>query len=390
VSAANPSDPQSGAIGSPGTSVDAESVTPPDAPAAAQAHEDAAAPAAAVVVITAPGQLSAAREARGWTVADLASKLGMMPRQIEAIERGDWEALPGQAFVRGAIRACGKALNADVETLISSTGGAVRAAELRPAATLEAPLPRHGALGFDNGGSGSRLTWILLAILGVIAIAMYFGRGAEWSRVLEGAPTAAPAPGRSVEAVPLPAAGGSTDTSRSTDATGTPGASGTPGAFGTRGASGTPETPSAAPRGPAAGASAAPPAPVPQASSAAPASAATPPPAGEAAPGSAPVAQPIGAPGVTAVAVPAGAPATLPDGALRFSFDRESWVDVRDARGKTLLHGMQPAGSAQTVTGARPYSLTVGNAVNVRLEHDGRQVDLGAIARHGVARLKID
>src|SRR5690606_25191490 len=52
-----------------------------------------------------PGQLAAAREARGWSVSDVASKLGMVPRQIEAIERGDWAALPGQAFVRGAIRA---------------------------------------------------------------------------------------------------------------------------------------------------------------------------------------------------------------------------------------------------------------------------------------------
>ena len=89
-------------------------------------------------------------------------------------------------------------------------------------------------------------------------------------------------------------------------------------------------------------------------------------------------------------AQPAGAPPAAADGALRFRFEGESWVEVRDAGGKLLLYGMQPAGSERRVAGTRPYSLTVGNAAHVRLEFDGRQVDLGAIARQGVARLKVD
>jgi cytoskeleton protein RodZ len=316
-------------------------------------------------------QLAAAREARGWSVADLASKLGMGAKQIEAIERGDWGALPGQAFVRGALRAYGKALQADVEPLISSIAGAVRAAELRPSASLDAPLPRHGALGFDNGGSGSRLTWILLGILGVIAIAMYFGRGAEWSRVLEGGPTGAGAPGRAIESVPLkpPAL---------------PGAPGAPGAA--------PSAPSA-PNPPSSSNE-----PLPStapASTGGPASTAAPASTGAAnapSPTSAPAAQssPDGAASASAPSTPADAGASAAGVPLRLRFERESWVEVRDASGKLLLHGTQPAGSARDIAGRKPYSLVIGNAAHVRLEHDGREIDLGAIARQGVARLKID
>lgn len=146
-----------------------------------------------------PEQLSAAREARGWSRSDIAAKLGMMPRQIEAIEQGRWEALPGHAFVRGAIRAYGKTLQVDVAPLLAALGAQAGVPELRASSSLDSPLPRHGALGFDNGGSGSRIVWILLGIAGVVAIAMYFGRGADFGGVLEpGTPS-----GRAVDAVPL-------------------------------------------------------------------------------------------------------------------------------------------------------------------------------------------
>ncbi|HEY0877226.1 MAG TPA: helix-turn-helix domain-containing protein, partial [Zeimonas sp.] len=151
--------------------------------------------------IGAPEQLIAAREARGWSVSDVAAKLGMMPRQIAAIEQGRWDALPGPAFVRGAIRAYGKALQTDVAPLLATLGTHANVPELRPSSSLDSPLPRHGALGFDNGGSGSRIVWILLGVLGVIAIAMYFGRGADFGQVLE--PGGGAQPSRAVDVVPV-------------------------------------------------------------------------------------------------------------------------------------------------------------------------------------------
>jgi cytoskeleton protein RodZ len=334
--------------------------------------------------IDSPGQLAAARAARGWSVSDVASKLGMVARQIEAIERGDWTALPGQAFVRGAIRAYGKALVADVEPLVDSVGGAVRAAELRPSASLDAPLPKRGALGFDNGGSGSKLTWILLAVLGVIAIALYFGRGAEWSRVLEGGATGSGAPGRSVETIPvqplLPA-------ERKGDA-----------ATAATAAQPVPAQPPASPAQPSSLATPAVPSGTADAQGAdrqAGTSSATAAGAGAVvatapASGGASGAQPEPAgtgPGGTG---PGGTTNADDAGALRFRFEQESWVVVRDAGGKVLLYGLQPADSAREIVGRRPYALVIGNASHVRLVHQGREIDLGAISRQGVARLKID
>ncbi|RPH63644.1 MAG: helix-turn-helix domain-containing protein [Burkholderiales bacterium] len=356
----------------------------PDAAGETPAAEPLAALPDGAAAIAGPAQLVAAREARGWSVPDLASKLGMASKQIEALERGDWDALPGRAFVRGAIRAYGKALQADVGPLLASVGGSLPAAELRPAASLQAPIPRRGALGFDNGGSGSRLTWILLGLLGVIAIAMYFGRGGEWSPALldgAGGPSLA---GRSVETVPVLPTTGMTSGPKTSPA----------------------DSPSVAPQSspgsPLASQASAPTplAPSPSATAADGAAAsdqrAPGPASADAARSSSPSAAPADAarplPGATTAPASATATATSANAAatLRFRFERESWVEVRDAGGKLILHGLQPADSVREVAGRRPYTLVVGNAQHVRLEHDGREVDLGAIERRGVARLKID
>src|SRR5690606_5581073 len=123
-----PSRPCSRKVGSAG-----EATTPMNA--------DASTKPDSITPIATPEQLTAAREARGWSMSDVAAKLGMMPRQIEAIEQGRWEALPGQAFIRGAVRAYGKALQVDVAPLLATLGGQV-APELRPSSSLDSALPR--------------------------------------------------------------------------------------------------------------------------------------------------------------------------------------------------------------------------------------------------------
>lgn len=360
-------------------------------------------------------QLAAAREARGWSMSDVASKLGMMPRQIDAIEHGRWEALPGDAFVRGAIRAYGKALQLDVAPLLATLGPRTGAPELKPSSSLDSPLPRHGALGFDNGGSGSRIVWIALGVIGVIAIAMYFGRGADFGQVLERGGSGQT--GRAVDVVPLtpgpgsggsasdpthgvaPAAGGVSapqaadnsgpqtagnvtpqaadpSTSKAADAPAVAGAAGSgtsaPAAPG----------PGAAPvDASAAGASAVAGGASSSASGAAPSGVAA---------AAGPVAAPAGsaAPGVAESAAQGASPVAADSLVLRF--ERESWVDVRDASGRILLMGTQPANSARELSGHKPYSLTIGNAAFVRVEHGGRNVDLGAVTQKGVARVRVE
>ncbi len=49
-------------------------------------------------------QLAAARESSGFSIADIARQLKLSPWQVEAMEAGNYERLPGAVFVRGFVR----------------------------------------------------------------------------------------------------------------------------------------------------------------------------------------------------------------------------------------------------------------------------------------------
>ena len=67
-----------------------------------------------------PGtQLAAQREAMGWTVEQIAEQLKLAPRQVRALEAGDYAALPNMAVVRGFVRAYAKVLKIDAAPLVS-------------------------------------------------------------------------------------------------------------------------------------------------------------------------------------------------------------------------------------------------------------------------------
>lgn len=77
---------------------------------------DSTAPAVAPQL---PGALlRETREAKGLTVAEVASAIKFHPRQIEAIERDDYEQLQGRTFLRGFVRAYARALQLDAEPLL--------------------------------------------------------------------------------------------------------------------------------------------------------------------------------------------------------------------------------------------------------------------------------
>ncbi|HWS76737.1 MAG TPA: helix-turn-helix transcriptional regulator, partial [Quisquiliibacterium sp.] len=125
--------------------------------------------------ITSVEELVAAREARGLGPDDVMRQLKLAPKQLRAIEQGDWPALPGHAFVRGVLRGYGRMLGVDVEPLVEAMSATVHTADLRPAASLDQPLPSRSMLGFGSGGSGSRIAWVLLLAVGVLALALFFG-----------------------------------------------------------------------------------------------------------------------------------------------------------------------------------------------------------------------
>lgn len=61
-----------------------------------------------------------ARENMGLSVDEVASRLRLMPRQVQALESGDIDALPGPAFVRGFLRNYAKLLQIDAEPLLDA------------------------------------------------------------------------------------------------------------------------------------------------------------------------------------------------------------------------------------------------------------------------------
>jgi cytoskeleton protein RodZ len=78
--------------------------------------------------------------------------------------------------------------------------------------------------------------------------------------------------------------------------------------------------------------------------------------------------------------------AATPPVRLGLKFSQDSWAEIYDADGSTLLHELAPAGSEQRLAGRAPLRILLGNPEGVALELDGRPVALDASADPGSAR----
>ena len=76
--------------------------------------------------------------------------------------------------------------------------------------------------------------------------------------------------------------------------------------------------------------------------------------------------------------------------ALHFRFTGESWVEVKDVKGNTILSRINPSNTEKIVYGTPPFSLIIGNAVDVKLVYNDKPVDLVPYTNRGVARLSLD
>ncbi len=328
-----------------------------------------------------PGaQLRHAREARGETVQEVAFALKLNPRQVEALERDDFSALPGIAFVRGFMRNYARHLGLDATPLLDAVQRLVGQGtpDLSPIRNADGDLPVGD--GRRRGSFPAGL--VVLVLLVMVATGWYF----DWFRtdsaplaetVAEPLPGFAPAPTQPAEPQPAesqPAESQSPDLQPTESQPATSAVQLTP----------------PLPRviEPAAGAAA-------REEAAAPAvgtEAAVQPVTGTVA------AAASGAPSnpsavspepAAAVVAPEPLPAPGAGAQLSFRFGAESWVEVRDASGTILHSGVNRAGSTRSVQGTAPFTLVVGNASSVTLEHDGKPVDLAAHIRGSVARLTL-
>lgn len=137
--------------------------------------------------------LAQAREAQGISVADMASRLRLHPRQISALEEERLDVLPEAAFVRGFVRNYAKELRLDPAPLLEALAARLPVTESVPTAIggTSAELRREGV------ARASRLS-VVFGAIGLVIVLGIVG----WVASLRVEPTAtapattaAPAPG---------------------------------------------------------------------------------------------------------------------------------------------------------------------------------------------------
>ena len=89
------------------------------------------------------------------------------------------------------------------------------------------------------------------------------------------------------------------------------------------------------------------------------------------------------APDVPRPALPAGS------GVLGFTFSGESWVEVVDRNGKTVLDIKFKDGETEELIGRAPFTVVIGNAKATRMAYDGKEIDLVPHTRVSVARVTV-
>lgn len=278
-------------------------------------------------------QLRLAREARGLEMADIAQTLKLGPRQVEALEAGDWKGLPGNTFIRGFVRNYARLIQIDpvplmaqLDDVLEKPVNSLGVSEMTPAA-----MPHSGSAGSQR----SKLFVLIGAGSVVLAALAYFLMPGDLSSLRESTQSLLDSLARKDQEV----------------STSAPAATAAEPVF----------PPGATPQqvmNPQVLA----PAEVPTPSSASPAT---------------PESRESGA-------VPANAPQ------MRFLFEKDSWLEVRDRDNKVVFSQKLTAGTEQALSGQGPLSITIGYAPGVRVFWHGEAVDLAPYTRGDVARLVLE
>ncbi|KFC68516.1 putative membrane protein [Massilia sp. LC238] len=305
-----------------------------------------------------PGKtLQSQREAMGWSVEQVADQLKLAPRQVVALEAGDYASLPSPAVTRGFVRAYAKLLKIDAAPLVAKIEMNMPP-EAQAGATASIPRREQRPASFSQsrfpiGGKRNKVPVGLIAGVAVLVAAgaalWHFGLlpGSQQPQADNGAlletPVVTPHGG-------APAAPAHQDSLQN------------------------PSVPLISVPAPAGEGATAPAGATPPAAAPATAPGATPPAA--AAPGTAPAAT-TGAPATLAApvtAVPA-APAAAGGNALVLNVREDAWIGVV-VGGKRLLWREVKAGSTETFDVTAPGMLTVGNPAAVSATLRGSPVSL--------------
>jgi cytoskeleton protein RodZ len=299
------------------------------------------------------GALRQAREAQGLSVQDVASKLRLGPKQIDAIEADNFAKLPEPTIVRGFIRNYAKLLKINAEPLLDAYTVIV------PSSTQhQLTVKPSSNMQVSSGDRPKASTYIWAGLLALLAL----GAWLFYQNYIEKpSPTKPSANIETLEPLPepaLPAAERAPELQPSTELTLPPPADATV---------------------------------LPSDATALPAPVEAP-----AVPVSAPATITPNAPPVSALpisAMPAEATsAAAPTGMskLEFNATQETWISVIDAGGKTIYDKIIFAGSRESIEAKPPLNVTVGNAGATSLSMNGKTVDLAPHSRNNVARIKLE
>jgi len=70
-------------------------------------------------------------------------------------------------------------------------------------------------------------------------------------------------------------------------------------------------------------------------------------------------------------------------GHLHFTFTADSWIKVVDGAGASVFEQLKKGGSEQMVTGKRPLSIVIGNASGVNLTYNDKEIDISSYKKQG-------
>ena len=271
------------------------------------------------------------------TVGDISQAIKFAVRQIEALEADDYACLPGVTFVRGAVRSYAKFLKLDEASLLALLDTAA------PAAPPDVRPPQN--MGVATAAVGLRqlspiaVLSVLLAVVAMVIGGWHLLGGGQLPAVTADVPAPTPPAPDVVQPVMPPQA----------VVEPAPAESPTP-----------PVQPDTQAQQTAA--------PLPQG-------------------GAAVRVQQVAAP--TSAVQPAVAPPADGSRQLVFVFGEKSWIEVKEAGGRIIFTGEQPAGSRQAVAGKPPFQLVIGNAGKVQVFDGDRQIDIQPFIRAEVARLTL-
>lgn len=298
------------------------------------------------------GALHIAREKQGLSLNDVASKLKISHKQIEALESDNFAALPESTIVRGFIRNYAKLLKLDAEPLLDAYNVLVPSKE--PLAFMLKPSSNMKVNNYKKPKTGR---YIALTLFLVIAL----GAWLFYQHYIEKpSPTAPTLNSEKIESLPqqaLPAAERATEVAPSVEATSPVAGSET-------------ATTSA-------------PISAPSVDSTKPLEALPSTPVTSATTNAQLILDPT-APSMTA--------AEAEKNLLRLDIGatQETWVSVKDASGKEIYNKIVFAGSRQALDAKPPLDVVFGNAAGASLTVNGKAVDLAPHTRANVVRLKLE